>query len=416
MKKMKWLCIIAVQLVMVQPVFPGAKLQSSAPIKIIYDETGAPDYHPYFMKAAAELKTATGITLEPDGYPSTDVYSAAVRSSLPASSAQDLFFWWPGAWTVELQKTGFLAPVTAIWDKYKDDFPKGIRDSFTIDGQVYTIPWSIEYWLVYYNKDVYSQLRIQPPKTWDEFISNCQKIRTAGKTPLFQTITDEWPAFITFEEIAASIDPNLYNDLCWGRKKFTDPAAVEIFTIWKDMIDKGYFTYPSVNYFNDAPRLFNDNQLAMIFGGTWFVQGNLLDKGVPESKIGWFFIKTRDGRNRAILEPSPILVAKNSKNLDAAMKVVDYWMSPEGNSFLAKQVGGFPVSSKADASYLSQMKQDILREANEGNFTMVTRFWENMPTQLMLQVNQKFAEFMNNPADPQRICADIQRLCDAYSW
>lgn len=415
--KTKMMCIVAALAILAMPVFAGGGNQKSAAsptITIIHDKVGAPDYHPYFMKAGAELKAATGISLEPSGYPSTDVYTAAVRSALPTSSSPDLFTWWAGAWIEDLEKTGFLAPLNTIWDKYKDEYSQGIRDSFTINGKLYALPWSIEYWLVYYNKDIYSQLGLSVPKTWNDFLSNCQKIKAAGKTPLNQTIVDEWPAFIAFEEIAASMDPMLYNDLCTGKKKFTDPQAVEIFTIWKDMIDKGYFTDPSTNYFSDVPRLFSDNQLAMIMGGTWFVKSQLIDNGIPESKIGWFFIKTRDGKNRAILEASPILVAKNSKNLEAAMTAADYWMSAKGNNFLSKQVEGFPVNSKADASYLSSMKQDILKEVNTGNFVLVNRFWENMPTQLMLQVNQKFQEFIVNPASPERICADIQRLCDAY--
>jgi ABC-type glycerol-3-phosphate transport system substrate-binding protein len=358
MKKPKLLCFAVVLLALLQPLFAtGGKQQdqAAATITIMHDKTGAPDYHPYFMKAGDELKAATGIGLEPSGYPSTDVYTAAIRSALPTNAAPDLFTWWAGAWIADLQKTGFLAPVTSVWDKYKDDYPQGIRDSFTLNGQLYALPWSMEYWLVYYNKDIYSQLGLSAPASWTDFLSNCQKIKAAGKTPLNQTIVDEWPAFITFEEIAASVDPDLYNGLCTGKRKFTEPQAVEIFKVWKDMIDKGYFTDPSTNYFNDVPRLFADNQLAMIIGGTWFVKSNLIDKGVAENRIGWFFLKTRDGRNRAILEPSPILVAKNSRHLDAAMKAVDYWMSPKGNNFLAKQVESFPVNSKADASYLSPM-------------------------------------------------------------
>jgi ABC-type glycerol-3-phosphate transport system substrate-binding protein len=407
-------------IVLIQPLAAGGG-QSSSPaggsavtIRITHDKTGAPDFHPYFMKAGDELKTATGIGLEPVGYPSTDVYTATTRSALPTNSAPDLFSWWAGAWIQDLQKSGLLAPTTAVWDKYKADYSQGIRDMYTIDGQLYALPWSLEYWLVYYNKEVYTQLGLKEPASWDEFLSNCQKIKAAGKTPLNQTIVDEWPAFITFEEIASSVNPDLYNDLCTGKKKWTDPQAVEIFTIWKDMIDKGYFTDPSVNFFSDVPRLFNDNQLAMIISGTWFLKTNLIDQGVPESKIGFFFIKTRDGRNRAILEPSPILVAKNAPNLDAAMKAVDYWMSPAGNTFLAKQVESFPVNSKADISFLSPMKQAIQKEIVGGNYVMLTRFWENMPTELMLQVNGKFQEFIVRPANPAAICADIQRLCDAY--
>ena len=180
------------------------------------------------------------------------------------------------------------------------------------------------------------------------------------------------------------------------------------------MIDKGYFTDPSTNYFSDVPRMFNDGSLAMIISGTWFLKSNLLDMGVPESNIGFFFIKTADGKNRAILEPSPILMGKNAPHKDAALKALDYFFSAKGNTFLAKQVGSFPANSKADASFLSPMQQAMQKEVVDGNYIMLTRFWENMPTELMLQVNAKFQEFIVKPASPQQITADIQKLCDAY--
>jgi multiple sugar transport system substrate-binding protein/raffinose/stachyose/melibiose transport system substrate-binding protein len=107
-------------------------------------------------------------------------------------------------------------------------------------------------------------------------------------------------------------------------------------------------------------------------------------------------------------------VAKNSPHLDAAMKAVDYFMSAQGNTFLAKQVGSFPVNSKADTSFLTPFQKSIIDEVNGGNFTLVTRFWENMSTDLMLQVNAKFQEFIVNRPAPEAICADIQKLCDAY--
>jgi multiple sugar transport system substrate-binding protein/raffinose/stachyose/melibiose transport system substrate-binding protein len=37
-----------------------------------------------------------------------------------------------------------------------------------------------------------------------------------------------------------------------------------------------------------------------------------------------------------------------------------------------------------------------------------------MPTQLMLQVNDKFQEFIVKKPSPEAICAEIQKLCDAY--
>ena len=402
--------LLAVVMVLVM----SACAPAATELTIMHDKTGAPDYHPYFVKAGEDLKAKTGLSLNPVGYPSTDVYTAAIRSALPTAGAPDFFTWWGAAWTQDLQKNDLLLPITSIWDKHKDEFSQGVRDAYTINGELYSLPWSVDYWLVYYNKDIYSQLGLKEPASWDEFISNCAAVKAAGKTPLNQTIVDEWPAFITFEEVAASQGTDLYNDLCNGRKKFTDPESVEIFKTWKKMIDEGYFTEASVNYFSDVPRLFNDDQLVMVIGGTWYLKSVLLDNGVPESKIGTFFIKGKDGRNRAIMEPSPILVSKNGKNIEDTLKAVDYFMSAEGNTFLSKQTESFPVNGKSDASYLPPLKLAVQNEVLGGNYVLVTRFWENMPTELMLQVNAKFQEFIINPANPEGICAEIQTLCDAY--
>jgi multiple sugar transport system substrate-binding protein/raffinose/stachyose/melibiose transport system substrate-binding protein len=180
------------------------------------------------------------------------------------------------------------------------------------------------------------------------------------------------------------------------------------------MMDRGYFTDPSTDFFGDMPRLFNDNKLAMICAGTWYYQANLLNNGIPAEKVGFFFIPAKDGSNRAILEPSPILIPKNAPHKDAALKAADYFMSAKGNTFLAKHSGGFPVNSKSDASYLTAFQKSIQDKVNGGNFNLPVRFWENMPTELMLQVNGKFQEFIVRQTAPATICADIQKLCDAY--
>ena len=410
---MKKLIALMVMAVMVLGILTcTAQASDGVTLTIMHDKTGAPDYHPYFVQAGEELNAATGISLNPVGYPSTDVYTAAIRSALPGAGAPDLFTWWAAAWTQDLQKNDLLLPLTSIWDKHKDEFSQGVRDAYTIDGELYSLPWAADYWLAYYNKDVYAELGLDVPDSWEKFIANCEAIKNAGKTPLNQTIVDEWPAFITFEEIAASYGTGLYNDLCTGKKSWKDPEAVQIFVTWKEMIDKGYFTAPSVNYFSDVPRMFNDDQLVMILGGTWFFKSNLLDNGVPESKIGAFFIKGMDGKNRAIMEPSPILVSKNGRNIENTLKAIDYFMSAEGNTFLAKQTESLPVNGKSDASYLPPFKLAIQNEIL-GDYALVTRFWENMPTELMLQVNAKFQEFILSP-DPESITADIQALCDAY--
>ena len=46
---------------------------------------------------------------------------------------------------------------------------------------------------VLYNKDIYAELGLEIPTTWDEFIANSEKIKDAGKAaPIIQTYGDTW--------------------------------------------------------------------------------------------------------------------------------------------------------------------------------------------------------------------------------
>ena len=37
---------------------------------------------------------------------------------------------------------------------------------------------------IYYNKDIYKELGLEIPETWDKFIENCKKINDSGKNPV----------------------------------------------------------------------------------------------------------------------------------------------------------------------------------------------------------------------------------------
>ena len=382
-------------------------------LTINHDKIGSPDFHPFFLEASDDLFAATGISLNPVGYPSTDIYTAAIRSALVTDSPPDLFTWWAGAWTEDLQRNDLLLPVTQVWDQFSDQFPAAVRDAWEVNGELYSLPWGVDYWVVFYNREIYEELGLTAPTSWDEFIANCEAIRDAGITPLNQTIVDEWPAFITFQEIAASYSVSVYNDLSHGRLSWTSPEAVEIFEIWRDMIEADFFTAPSTHFFSDMPRMFNDGQLAMIMTGTWYLQSTLLDAGVPEENVGMFVLRGMDGGQRVLMEPSPILVARNGNNIDETLRAVEYFMSPEGNTFLARHVGSFPVNNMADTSFLPPIKQALSEDIGTGSYTLSIRFWENMSTTLMLQVNGMFQEFIINP-DVEHVTTEMQRLVESY--
>lgn len=385
-------------------------------ITLIHDKGGTPNFQPYFEATGAKTKELLGINIVPSPYPSTDVFMAAARSALPTNSAPELFTWWSTYRMKGLIDQDLVADVTDIWDKHKDEYSQGLRDAFTFNEKRYGLVYGVEYWPVWYNKDIFAELGLSVPETWDEFIKVCKTLKANGKIPMFQTVLGRWPTFIMFEEMIIGQDPNLYVDLCEGRAKYTDPRVKKAFGVWRDLIQQGYFTDSGTDLFTDSPVLFNQDKLAMVLCGTWYYTSVLTANGVPEEKIGAFILPSHNpsAGKVVILEAMPILISKNAPNLEAAKKVVDWLMGPEGNAFLAEKITSFPANQKSKADYLPPVKINLMNTIVNEKYTIVNRYWEATPTPICESAVDKFAEFILDPNSLDKVLADLDKIADAY--
>ena len=244
----------------------------------------------------------------------------------------------------------------------------------------------------------------------------CETLKANDVTPLMQTVLGRWPTFIMFEEMIIGEDPDLYEDLCEGRVKYTDERVKHAFEVWADLIDKGYFTDSGTDIFTDSPNLFNKGELGMVLCGTWYYTSVLIANGVPEEKIGSFILPSHNpeaGKN-IILEAMPIVAGKNSPNLEAANSVMDWLMSAEGNEFLAEKITSFPANLKSDVSYLPEVKVDLLDSIIGENYRALNRYWEATPTLICETAVDKFAEFILNPENLDNILIELDEIADAY--
>ena len=135
-------------------------------VSLMHDKGGNPNYQPFFESLGAASQQAVGVGIKATPYPDTSVFMASVRSSLPTSNAPDLFTWWSTYRMKDLIDQGLVADLTDLWNKHKADFSPGVRAAFTFNGKVYGLPYSIEYWGVWYNKSTFAKYNLTPPKTW----------------------------------------------------------------------------------------------------------------------------------------------------------------------------------------------------------------------------------------------------------
>jgi multiple sugar transport system substrate-binding protein/raffinose/stachyose/melibiose transport system substrate-binding protein len=384
-------------------------------VVLMHDKGGNPDYRPFYEALGVASQSAVGVGITQSANPSTDVFMSAVRAALPTKQAPELFTWWSTYRMKDLIDQGLVADLTDLWNKHKADFSAGVRSAFTFNGKVYGLPYSIEYWGVWYNKSTFKKLGLSEPRTWDEFLKVCDALKAGGVTPMAQSVQGRWPTFIMFEEMVARQDPKLYVDLCEGRAKYTDPGVKAAFGVWADLINKGYFTDPSTDLFSDTPRLFQQGQVGMVPIGSWYYT-TLTSNGVADSDCGFFVMPPPNPKvgKVAIMEAAPIVVAKNSPNLADARKIIDWMMTPKGSAVLPKLLNQFPPTVTADTTFLPKVKADLATMLVKDKYQILNRYWEATPTAICETAVDKFAEFILDPSKLDQVLADLDKVASDY--
>lgn len=80
-----------------------------------------------------------------------------------------------------------LVDLTEWWDANAelidaDDFATTITDPYTLwDGRRWAVPYDGDTHILFYNTTLFEEFGVEPPTTWDEYLSVCQTITEAGE-------------------------------------------------------------------------------------------------------------------------------------------------------------------------------------------------------------------------------------------
>ncbi|MBV7364240.1 ABC transporter substrate-binding protein [Actinomycetaceae bacterium TAE3-ERU4] len=144
-----------------------------------------------------------------------------LAADLAAKNPPDTYQAHAGAELQEAIDSNYLQDVSGLYDEFKlrEAFPKTLMDSLTVDGKIYSIPSNIHRSnVVWANASVLKEAGIDPatpPADLDAWISDMEKVKAAGKTPI--TIGMAWTQLNLFENILlADLGPQGYVGLFNG--------------------------------------------------------------------------------------------------------------------------------------------------------------------------------------------------------
>lgn len=243
---------------------------------------------------------------------------------------------------------GLLAPLDDMLDKntLRQTFQEGILNYYTFDGKTYALPDGNNIGVMYYNKQIFSDLGLTPPQTFTELIDAVKKIKSEGIIPIAIAEKETWTGSFLFMNIVLRTNngPGFLDDVIAGKKTFHDPAFIEAIEAFEELVDAGAFQEgATTTEYAEAETLFRTGQAAMYYMGTWATSG--METSDHKDYIDVFPFPTVHGKGNVrdfMLAPgSAFAIAQNSPHLEQAKDFLNYFMLqwPKENFEMKAAVG-----------------------------------------------------------------------------
>ncbi|HZY77085.1 MAG TPA: extracellular solute-binding protein [Jatrophihabitantaceae bacterium] len=377
----------------------------------LYNDKGA--WSDYFKQVGALAKQQIGSNLDPVGYTDENTYQAFIKASLRTKVKPDLFTWATGGQLKSLVDQGAVADTSKVW---QDAIDKGyltrqLEPYYTINGKQYCVPLNVAYWGMFYNKHVFDQYGLQPPKTWDDFQNILTTLRSHNVTPMYQTST--LFSFVWFEQLLAGSDPDTYNALATGKAKYTDKPVVDAMKMWAQEEKDGDFTDPSVK--TQPQALLKSGAVAMVPFGTWFNTSMTGEGEKPGTDYGFFVIPNVNpslAKTSMVFETGPLCALSSAPHLQDSISALSWWLTPDAQSKWAGSRDD--VSANPKAPITDSTLAEVTKAAGSGQYNLINRYFEAAPPPVLTAALDAFSAFMVHPDSYMDQLNTIQKAADQY--
>jgi N,N'-diacetylchitobiose transport system substrate-binding protein len=267
-------------------------------------------------------------------------------------------------WTPEFAALGALAEVPATEGEYVSSLVEAGR----VDGTAYGRPWYAGARAFIYRTDVFEDLGLKPPESWDDIQAAAEKIKAEGNDMAaigVTGLTEHYYLPTVWQnggQIAEEADGGWKSDM-------SQPQAVEAIEFYADLYKKGYAPKAAITWEEpDARTAFINGKLAMMWAGPWDYDAIVTEKPELDGKIGVTLVPEGPAGNRnAFAGGSHLVTFEESDNAELASAFVDFLLEPEQvNSFTGKigflpgTVAGIEASGMLDdpvkAPFAEQLK------------------------------------------------------------
>lgn len=325
-----------------------------------------------FNKEHPEIEIVFDPTNPPD-------YNSTLRLQLEQGIGPDIFYARSFATGEQLFNDGYMLDLSKeSW--LNNAYDDGAKAPWTATaGQQFAMPLLAVSHGVYYNVDLFNELGLSVPKTWDELIDVAAKIKAAGKVPFANGIADQWDiAEVVWMSIAPGFIGGREGRLAYenGDRPFNDAAIASVFQAVGELAPYLPEGFEAIGY-NDSQSFFLLEEAAMYFDGSWTIPAFTSQN--PDFNWSIFAPPAPAGKKGGISFHADAGIAINpgSKNVDAAKTFLEWLTTKQASAFIGDNLPGFFPMVKTAPS-LSNSYANTFLQNNAGKNLDVRFTWPKL--------------------------------------
>ena len=336
-------------------------------------------------------------------------YKKSIRNWL-TSASPDVVYWYVGNRMAQFVKPGLLEDVSSVFtDEVKAEMGDVATGLVTVDGKQYGVPYTYYQWGIYYRKDLLDAAGVTaPPKTWEEFVDACGKIKASGVEPIAIGSKDLWPTAGWFDYLNMRINGlEFHMELMAGKVPYSDDRVRAVFAKWGELLDKGCFVknHASVSWQESQSLLYQGKAAMMLIGN--FIVPNF----PPEVKDKMEFVAfPKINPEIGDYEDAPmdsIHIPAKAQNKEDAKKFLAFVAQADVQEAINKALLQVPVNQKAAVADDRFLKagQQLLNNADG-----IAQFFDRDTSEDLATIGMKgFQEFMIKPDRLDKVLEDLER-------
>ncbi|MEM9700533.1 MAG: ABC transporter substrate-binding protein [Pseudomonadota bacterium] len=342
-----------------------------------------------------------------------EAYKTQIRNFLTAD-APDVANWYAANRMRPYVEAGLFEDVSDLWEGQLSEELASTKGAMTLDGKQWGVPYTYYQWGVYYRKDIYEELGLSEPSTWEAFKANCQAVIDSGKKCFTLGSKFLWTAAGWFDYLNMRTNGyDFHAALTNGEIEWTDDRVKATFANWRELLDMGAFIddHTAYSWQESLPFMTNGDAAAILKGN--FAVAPLREAGLDDSKLDFHQFPAINA-DVALAEDAPtdtFHIPANAQNKDNARAFLKFAVSAENQTTInaGDALGQLPVNSNSSVDEDKFLLEgfEMLSANSPGG---VAQFFDrDAPAEMAKVAMEGFQEFMVKPDELDRILTRLER-------